>query len=183
MRRLPRLRKLIVQGVSIHGKNRRSDIAVHHGSKTNSIEREPREYRSTTAMTSSRKIALLMAGAAVAVGMLSLAVHYKPSPRAPAADKKLTVRMSVGKPTVLTVFPIEVDYSRNRVPLSGLHVVVNFTMPSMPMPENRAVLTESAPGCYTGKGILTMPGGWEARATASLSGHPIDSRVEAFNAR
>ena len=47
-------------------------------------------------------------------------------------------------------------------PVTGARVVLDMTMPAMPMPPNRPEAIEQAPGQYTTTVVFTMAGEWDA---------------------
>ncbi len=61
-------------------------------------------------------------------------------------------------------FTLSLSDSQTGKPISDARVTVGLTMPSMDMPLNIVRLNLSRPGVYTGTGIFTMPGSWQATA-------------------
>jgi len=61
-------------------------------------------------------------------------------------------------------------------PVDNAQAELSLVMTSMDMGENKPVLTETAPGIYTGKATFTMAGPWEVTAQVGKGGQSISQR-------
>lgn len=90
-----------------------------------------------------------------------------PPPAPPSGPFHVTWQMK-NVPRSLDIVPVMATVT-NAVgrPVAGANVSVTLSMPSMPMPDNKASLRETGPGTYTGTVRFTMSGNWLARVTAT----------------
>ena len=91
---------------------------------------------------------------------MSVALQVDPFP--PRSMREATFTLTVTDPS--------------GAPLEGASVVWDMTMPAMPMPVNRPVAAEDAPGVYVARVLFTMGGDWEAAVRVALP----DGRAETF---
>ena len=110
----------------------------------------------------------------------------KPAPRfidppPPALSARIRFALA-GTPRSLDPIAVTVRVDDNGRPVTGAHVSVDLSMPSMPMPDNRTALRETAPGTYTGTVRFSMSGAWTATVTAAKgraqSGQPFPVTVQ-----
>jgi nitrogen fixation protein FixH len=113
---------------------------------------------------------------ALALGLSACGSREPPAGKGPATTEAPPAQLAAwkielrGPDQVVADKPLEFTANVKEAsgqPVAGAVVEISLKMKTMDMGENKARLTEQAPGVYSGKATFTMTGTWEVEVRAT----------------